>query len=209
MTISLNQAGKRYQHHWIFKGIDYTFETGKRYAILGANGSGKSTLLRIIGGMQHLNQGSIAYNNGKEQVAAEKIFQHISYCAPGMDLIEEMSLQEFLHFHFTFKKLVPAVTVDGILAALNMQQVRNKFIHEFSSGMKQRVKLAQAFFSDTAILLLDEPCSNLDIQGVQLYQQWLDTYTPNRLVIIASNDTREYAGADDTLSVEDFSPQPR
>jgi ABC-type multidrug transport system ATPase subunit len=204
MTISLNQVGKRYQQHWVFKGIDYTFEAGKQYAVLGANGSGKSTLLRIISGMQHANKGTIEYVSEGKKTAHEHIFSKVSYCAPGMDLIEEMSLSEFLSFHFTFKKMIPSFDVKSIMETMGMLAVRNKFIHEFSSGMKQRVKLAQAFFTDAPILLLDEPCSNLDTQGVDMYQLWLQKYTAGRLVIIASNDEREYAGITATISIQDY-----
>lgn len=204
MTISLNQVGKRYQQHWVFKGIDYTFETGKQYAVLGINGSGKSTLLRIVAGMQHNNKGTIEYISEGKKIAMDNIYSKVSYCAPGMDLIEEMSLSEFLSFHFTFKKMIPSYDVKSIMEAMGMLVVRNKFLHEFSSGMKQRVKLAQAFFTDTPILLLDEPCSNLDLQGVEMYQLWLQKYTTDRLVIIASNDEREYAGVTATISIQDY-----
>ncbi|RYZ47746.1 MAG: ABC transporter ATP-binding protein [Sphingobacteriales bacterium] len=204
MTISLNQLGKRYQQHWVFKGITYVFEAGKQYAVLGANGSGKSTLLRIIAGMQHGNRGKLQYRHNDKEIAADAIFNHVSYCAPGMDLIEEMSLSELLHFHFTFKKIRQGFTVAGIIEAMGMHAVRDKFIHEFSSGMKQRVKLAQAFFTETPMLLLDEPCSNLDLQGVGMYQHWLQQYTSGRLVIIASNDEREYEGVADTISIQDY-----
>jgi ABC-type multidrug transport system ATPase subunit len=204
MRISLNQVGKRYQQHWVFKGLDYTFETGRQYAILGANGSGKSTLLRILAGMQHANKGTVAYQTSGRDIAPETVFSHVSYCAPGMDIIEEMSLTEFLSFHFTFKKIRQGFDVGKIIEAMGLQAVSHKFIHDFSSGMKQRVKLAQAFFTDTPLLLLDEPCSNLDLQGVQTYQEWLRQYAGDRLVIIASNDEREYEGVHATISMQDY-----
>jgi len=204
VTILLEQVSKRYRNHWIFKGISYTFDAGKTYAILGANGSGKSTLLRIIAGMQHANKGKITYISGEKEITAEQIFSSVSFAAPGMDLIEEMTLAEFLNFHFTFKNLLKGHSISSIVDSLGMQSVKHKFLHEFSSGMKQRVKLAQAFFSDTPLLLLDEPCSNLDSQGVTLYQDWLDQYGTGRTTIIASNDEREYVSATHTLSVEDF-----
>lgn len=206
MTISLNQVGKRYQNNWVFKGIDYTFESGGQYALLGANGSGKSTLLRIVAGMQHANKGTLQYTFENRSIAAEQVFRHISYCAPGMDLVEEMTIEEFLHFHFTFKAIRPSFTVSTIIGEMGMQAAAGKFIHECSSGMKQRVKLAQAFFCDSAVLLLDEPCSNLDLQGVAMYSDWLRRYSAGRLVIIASNDEREYEGvpASHILSVQDY-----
>lgn len=204
MTISLSQVGKRYQSHWIFKGIDYTFEAGQQYAILGANGSGKSTLLRSVAGMQNINKGKIEYTLSGKKVTSEQIYRYISYCAPGMDLIEELSLKEFLQFHFSFKKILPGYTVDQVIALMGMQVSSHKFIHEFSSGMKQRVKLAQAFFSQTPVLLLDEPCSNLDTAGVDMYLLWLKNYTADRLVIVASNDEREYEGINRLITVADY-----
>jgi ABC-2 type transport system ATP-binding protein len=70
--------------------------------------------------------------------------------------------------------------------------------------MKQRMKLAQAFFSDTPILLLDEPCSNLDEAGIELYQSLLASYTAQRLVFIASNDPMEYAGCTQFIHMNDL-----
>jgi ABC-type multidrug transport system ATPase subunit len=204
MTISLSQVGKRYQSHWIFKGVNYTFEAGQQYAILGANGSGKSTLLRTVASMQHINKGKIEYTLTGKNVTGEKMYRHISYCAPGMDLIEELSLREFLQFHFSFKKILPGYTIDQVIELMGMQASSHKFIHEFSSGMKQRVKLAQAFFSQTPVLLLDEPCSNLDTAGVDMYLLWLKNHTANRLVIVASNDEREYEGISRLIAVADY-----
>lgn len=204
MTISLNEVGKRYQRHWVFKGITSTFEAGNRYALLGANGSGKSTLLRIAGGMQQATKGQVSYSLNGQKVAPEKAYASVSYCAPGMDLVEEMTLSEFLHFHFTFKRLMPSFTVASVIETMGLQHAASKQLHEYSSGMKQRVKLAQAFFCDSPVLLLDEPCSNLDGKGVAMYQQWLDAYCRQRLVLIASNDEREYQGVSATLSVEAY-----
>jgi len=204
MKISLNQVGKRYQQHWVFRELDYTFEPGHQYAILGSNGSGKSTLLRTLAGMQHPNKGKLRYELDGAAVPADKLYSYVSYCAPGMDIIEEMTLSEFLSFHFTFKKMLPGYDVKKIVDAIGLKDVQHKYIHDFSSGMKQRVKLAQAFFTHTPLLLLDEPCSNLDLQGVGTYQEWLRQYTKDRLVIIASNDEREYEGITEHISVQDY-----
>jgi ABC-type multidrug transport system ATPase subunit len=204
MTISLNQIGKRYRDTWIFKDVNYSFEPCGKYALLGANGSGKSTLLRIIAGIQLPSKGTVDYQFRQQPLPVEKVFPYLSYCAPGMDIIEEMTLLEFFRFHFHFKKLLPEITISSLLEELQMKNVQHKFIHEFSSGMKQRVKLAQAIFADTALLLLDEPCSNLDTKGVDLYHHWIKQYTTERLLIIASNDEREYQQTDGMLYVEDY-----
>ncbi len=204
MKICLNQISKRYHNHWIFKNISYVFEGVGAYALLGVNGSGKSTLLRIIGGMQACNAGRIDYSLAGVAVSPELVFEKVSYCAPGMDLIEELTLTEFLKFHFAFKKIIPGYSINAIMDRMQLSNASDKFIRDFSSGMKQRAKLAQAFFSDTPLLLLDEPCSNLDQQGVDLYQECLVEFAANRLTIIASNDHREYRQAQIAITLEDY-----
>ncbi|MBL7713768.1 MAG: ATP-binding cassette domain-containing protein, partial [Chitinophagaceae bacterium] len=107
-------------------------------------------------------------------------------------LIEEMTLAEMLQFHFSFKPLLPGLSVAQVIELTGLQAAAGRQIGDFSSGMKQRVKLAQAIFSDTPVLLLDEPCTNLDQQGVQQYTEWMTQYSRERLVIVASNELREY-----------------
>lgn len=204
--ISLRQIGKRFGRNWIFKGINYTFEEPGLYGILGANGSGKSTLLRIIGGLQNPSAGTCQYHFNGAALQAEKVFTQLTYCAPGMELIEEMTLKELLQFHFVFKPVLKGFSVDKIIKFLEFEKVAHRPVHDFSSGMKQRVKLAQAFFSELPVLLLDEPCSNLDNAGIQLYHQMLTDFCKNKLVLIASNDEKEYADAKNCLTVSDFHP---
>lgn len=203
MKIKLEKVSKRYIRDWVFRNVEHTFEGAHIFAILGANGSGKSTLLRLIAGMQSVSKGKITYTSEGRTLTDEEVFHHVSYCAPAMDVIEEMTLKEFFNFHFSFKKILPGWTVEDIIGALGMEAAQNRYIGDFSSGMKQRAKLAQAFFSDTPFLLLDEPCSNLDQAGVAMYQQWLQELSKNRLVIVASNDEREYPGVANTISIAD------
>lgn len=202
--IYLNKVGKRFKGHWVFKRLTYTFQEKGVYALLGANGSGKSTLLKVIAGMQGVTVGKCRYEINKQEVLQDKIFNYLSYCAPAMALIEEMSLRELLTFHFGFKKMLPGWSINRIIDFLNFQAIDKQLLHEYSSGMKQRVKLAQAFFTDSPILLLDEPCNNLDEPGIQLYEQLMATLTRDRLVIIASNVEREYRMAKEQLQLHDY-----
>ena len=203
MKISLNSVSKRFQRHWIFKDINKTFASPEAYAILGPNGSGKSTLLRLLAGMQPPSKGKISYEDG-QQIPADKIYRHVSFCAPSQEIVEEFTLEEFLKFHFSFKKPIHDLTIEDIIQQTGLQEARHKPIAEYSSGMKQRVKLAQAIFSDSAILMLDEPCTNLDEAGVQQYRGWMDEFGKNRLVIVASNDIREYYFCQDRIVMDDY-----
>ena len=204
MKIYLEHISKRFLRHWIFKEVSYSFSSPGAYALLGPNGSGKSTLLRVIAGMQNPTKGKVVYKHNGSEIVKEKIFQHISFCAPGMEIVEELSLREFLDFHFSFKKPLQGLSVPSVIELTGLKNIADKPIGDYSSGMKQRVKLAQAIFTDSPALLLDEPCTNLDEQGVNQYRDWMDTYAKDRLVFVASNDIREYYFCKDRLVLEDY-----
>ncbi len=204
MKISLEHISKKFQRHWIFKDVSYSFTTPGAYALLGANGSGKSTLLRVVSGMQSPSKGKVHYEiNGKE-VEVSTIFPHVSFCAPGMEIVEEFTLREFLQFHFSFKKPLEGLSIQKIIEIKKKKKAADMPIGDYSSGMKQRVKLAQAIFSDTPALLLDEPCTNLDQAGVDQYTSWIERYGTDRLIIVASNDEREYFFCNSLINVEDY-----
>ena len=202
MQITLNNVGKRFNREWIFRHFDYTFSAGKKYAITGSNGSGKSTLLQVIAGSLSHNEGKDDFTVQQQVIEDEQHFQEISIAAPYLELIEEMTAGEFLSFHKQFKLLT--IPDKEILEIAGLQKAVNKQIRYYSSGMKQRLKLAQAFFCNSAVLLLDEPTTNLDPEGILLYQQLIENYTAEKLVIISSNDLQEYEFCDAVIAIGDY-----
>jgi ABC-type multidrug transport system ATPase subunit len=197
MKISLTKTGKRFNRDWIFRNLSYEFTGGNAYAITGPNGSGKSTLLQVIGGSMVVSEGKVDY-----EVDAEVFYRHMSIAAPYLELVEEMTAQEFLSFHAQFKPLI--ASVDFILQKVGLEKSAHKQIRYYSSGMKQRVKLVQAIFSDVPCVLLDEPCTNLDTEGIALYQKLVAEYCSGRLVIVSSNDEQEYSFCKEKLNILDF-----
>ncbi|HEY5371701.1 MAG TPA: ABC transporter ATP-binding protein [Hanamia sp.] len=204
MRISLSNLGKRFNREWIFRNLDYEFEKGKYYAITGPNGSGKSTLLQIISGSAIFNEGAINYFENSNRLSVEKIFRKISFAAPSLDLIEEMTLAEFFSFHQSMKGWLPGLETKEIIQLSSLEKAAHKQIRYYSSGMKQRVKLAQAIFSDAPIVLLDEPLTNLDVDGVTMYYSLVEKYCQNRLIIISSNDKKEYSFCHEILDIRNF-----
>jgi ABC-type multidrug transport system ATPase subunit len=188
VQISLNNAGKRFNKDWIFKDLNTTFEKGQHYALIGNNGSGKSTLLQVISGYASLSKGSIEWG----EYDASTVFQQISLAAPYLELIEEFTTIEQFEFHEKFKPLRKDLPVEEMIMRIGLQAATHKQIRYFSSGMKQRLKLALAIFSETPILLLDEPCSNLDKEGYALYHELMHKYAMHKLIIVGSNDAQEY-----------------
>jgi ABC-2 type transport system ATP-binding protein len=216
MKISLINAGKRFNRDWIFRDINQEFISGTAYAITGPNGSGKSTLLQAIGGAIMMSEGKAIYtianrqlaigntNAPEKEIEVDNAFQYISIAAPYLELIEEMTLLEMLEFHAQFKPLLPNTTIPDIISNIGLKAAANKQIRFYSSGMKQRVKLAQAIFSEVPCVLLDEPCTNLDAVGIELYHQLIRDYGNNRLIIVSSNDPQEYSFCKEILSISDF-----
>jgi ABC-type multidrug transport system ATPase subunit len=204
MKISLTDAGKRFNRDWIFRHLTYEFSAGQSYAIIGPNGSGKSTLLQVLSGATQLNEGSGEWKMENGKLENEKIYNSISICAPYLEVVEEMTLIEFLDFHSGFKPFLSSVTSEKIISILGLENAVNKQIRNYSSGMKQRVKLAQAIFSDVPVVLLDEPCTNLDSAGIQLYHNLINEYCTNRLVVVSSNDEVEYGFCTSRLLISDY-----
>jgi ABC-type multidrug transport system ATPase subunit len=206
MTISLSDAGKRFNRDWIFRHLTYTFETGRSYAITGPNGSGKSTLLQALSGSMMLTEGKIGYETSGHNnlISVESIYQQVSICAPYLEVVEEMTLNEFLDFHKGFKPFLKGIGTADIIATLNLEKAADKQIRYYSSGMKQRAKLAQCIFSDTAIVLLDEPCTNLDAPGIELYHQLIERHCKNRLVVVSSNDEVEYSFCQEKIDIRQY-----
>jgi len=204
MKISLTDAGKRFNRDWIFRHLTYEFSAGQSYAIVGPNGSGKSTLLQVLSGSMQVNEGNGEWTIDNKKLELEKIYNYISICAPYLEVVEEMTLIEFLDFHSGFKPFLSSITSEKIISILGLENAVNKQIRNYSSGMRQRVKLAQAIFSDVSVVLLDEPCTNFDAAGIQLYHSLINDYCKNRMVVVSSNDEVEYSFCKEKISLTAF-----
>jgi len=204
MRISLTDAGKRFNRDWIFRHLTIQLNTGSSYAIIGPNGSGKSTLLQVLSGSMQESEGKCQWFSGDDEILQENIFQSVSYCAPYFEVVEEMTLLEFFDFHQKFKSFIPGFDKHEIIKTIDLENAKDKQIRYYSSGMKQRVKLAQCIFSDTPMVLLDEPCTNLDVAGIDLYNSLINNHCKQRLVIVSSNDEVEYGFCDQQLLISDY-----
>jgi ABC-type multidrug transport system ATPase subunit len=253
ITIQLTNTGKRFNRDWVFRHINYKFESGKSYAITGPNGSGKSTLLQTIAGAIAPSEGAVEYqikdknqeirnkkpaiSNKEEEIESfefgireenkqtgfsdqetgnlkletsnrrlvtENVYDHLAIVAPYLEVIEEMTAAEFLQFHSSFKPLLSTISINKILEIVGLKSATYKQIRFYSSGMKQRIKLAQAVFSGVSVLLLDEPCTNLDEAGYILYYQLIKEYCKEKLIIVSSNDINEYSFCAEKLSILNY-----
>lgn len=192
MLITAEQTGKKYRKEWIFRRVDLTLRAGTSYTFVGPNGSGKSTLLQLLAGSLPATEGTLTYSLNGKTLDPDSWFRYVSVAAPYLELVEELTLDELLTFHQTFKPFKTGLTLEIIADRLLLTHARHKEIKYFSSGMKQRVKLGLAFFSDAPVVILDEPTANLDRQGAAWYHEQVRQLSPTQLLLIGSNQPEEY-----------------
>lgn len=204
MTISLDKISKRFNREWIFRDINFETHKNSSIAIIGPNGSGKSTLLQIIAGNLLASSGNVTYSDNGTTIPDDKIYQYISFTAPYLDIIEEFTLDEFLKFHFKFKKLRSSVRIEELPEKLQLNGALHKEIKNFSTGMRQRVKLGITFFSDAPVMLLDEPTTNLDLKGLDWYYENIEIINKEKIIFVSSNSEKEYSFCREIINVLDY-----
>ena len=208
MLIDAAGLGKRYQRDWIFRGLTRIFRPGSATAVLGPNGAGKSTLLNTLSGQLLPTEGTLAYVLAGRPVPVEEVPRYLAYAAPYLDLLEELTLLEQLRFHTRFKPLRPGMSINDLVGIMYLEGARQRLVREFSSGMKQRLKLGLALYADAPLLLLDEPTTNLDAAGAAWFQEHVRATRAGRTVLLSSNVPAEYAFCDEELVVTDLQPKP-
>ena len=206
LNIKLHDIGRRYNREWIFRHLSYTFSAGRKYAILGPNGSGKSTLIKLLSGSLSASEGTVHYQRASQpDCSIDDLYNHLSFAAPYMELVEEFSLSELIDFHFKHKSYLPGHDKESVLQLSQLDVAKNKVIKHFSSGMKQRLKLVLACCSASDLVFLDEPTSNLDVHGENWYLDLVrETMDKDRILIIGSNQPKEYAFCDDHLDIQNY-----
>jgi ABC-type multidrug transport system ATPase subunit len=195
MKVVAKSIGKKFHPKWIFKNLHFTADPEQALAITGKNGSGKSTLLKLIAGYITPSTGHINWWIDNNDITSPDLFCHISMASPYIELIEEFSLTEMIRFHGRFKPYQQDLSIESVVEISGLGASRHKPIRQFSSGMKQRLKLLLAITCHSELLLLDEPCSNLDADSVKWYHDLLLKFTDNRCIVVASNNKAdEYPG---------------
>jgi ABC-type multidrug transport system ATPase subunit len=205
--IELHQVGKRFNRDWIFRNWSAVLGSNDSYVVLGGNGSGKSTALRTLLGYAPQSTGTIDYRLDGIDVPRAAVYKHFSFCSPYLELYEELTLREMARFHFSLKPILPEFSVDDFPASIQLHTSVDKQVKFFSSGMKQRLRLGLALYSDTRGIFLDEPISNLDRAGIAWYRSTVEALRGDRLIIVASNHQEdEYAFCTQKINIEEFKP---
>lgn len=205
LSIAINNLGKKFNREWIFRNLSFTIAEGQKLVILGGNGSGKSTLLQIFAGFVSPSEGRLTYQLGNQSIESDDLMKHISLASPYLQLVEEYTLMELINHLLMFKPFTKGLNTLDVIDLMELTHAKNKVVKQFSSGMKQRLKLGLAFLADTPLLLLDEPTSNLDKSAIAWYKCLVNNYTQQRTVIVCSNAIEdEYFFCTGELNVMDY-----
>jgi ABC-type multidrug transport system ATPase subunit len=205
ITISLNNLSKKYINEWIFRNVSYEIKPADKLVILGSNGSGKSTLLQTIASYLIPTKGEVSWHNGSEKISDEQIFLKLSMASPYMELIEEFTLEELVDHQQKFKPYAKNISNKEVISLLQLEHAAKKYLRNYSSGMRQRVKLGLAILADCPVLLLDEPCTNLDAAAVLWYQDMIKQHALHKTIVVCSNTVKEeYAFCNTSLEVERY-----
>jgi ABC-type multidrug transport system ATPase subunit len=184
MEINFDNVSKKFGSNYIIKKFSASFKKNP-YAITGNNGSGKTTLLKLIANLMIPSEGKIRYLENGLNLEKESISKKIFFTAPYQELIEELTIKEFLIFHYKFRKYIDEPL--KILSNFKLESFRDTIIKNLSSGTQQKLKLLISFNTVSDFILLDEPTTNLDNNGKKIYRDAYKKYSNKRGVIIATN----------------------
>jgi ABC-type multidrug transport system ATPase subunit len=199
MEILATNLSKKFRQEFVIRDFSHQFKVGHSYAITGPNGSGKSTLLQLIAQFTLPNSGKIVMTG----IDPELVYTQITYAAPYVELIEEYTLPEHLAILVKNNYLPSSIDIDTLEKFIDLQPGRFKLIKNYSSGMRQKIKLGFALLSERPVLLLDEPTTNFDEQAKQWFFNRLKDQR-HKLIIIASNELSEIEFCSEKIAIVEF-----
>ena len=202
MKLIVNNIGKDFGEKKIFSGISFDLETGKSAAIIGPNGSGKTTLVKIICGLIRPSRGTVEYTINGKTIETQAFHKHIGLVGPYLELYEELTAMENLLFFAKMKRVANAKEkIISLMDRLNLAHRDNDQVITYSSGMRQRLKYVFALLSNPKMLILDEPTSNLDAEGIEIVYEIMSEQKKENILLIATNDQEDLKYGDFRVAV--------
>jgi heme exporter protein A len=187
-----DNIAKTFNNRKIFSEISFSLKEKDSIAITGRNGSGKSTLLKILAGVLTPTRGTTELKIDGKIIKSEDYFNQLGLVSPYLQLYDEFTGWENLDFFRRVRNInVEDKYLDELLYRFNIWERRNDYVRTYSSGMKQRLKYAFALIHKPPILLLDEPTSNLDAEGISTVYDTMEEHKRDGILIVATNDSED------------------
>jgi len=202
VTLSVQTLTQRFGPNKIFESLSFEVPKGQGLVVTGPNGSGKTTLLRILSGLLRPTKGEVRLNVAGKVISPEERLRHIGFITPDLALYEELTTLENLEFFARVRRLKRTkADQHALLEKVGLKERGRDLVGTFSSGMKQRLKLAFAIQHEPMLLLLDEPGSSLDDSGRAIVEGVIAEQKKKGVLIVATNDDRELAYGEGKLAL--------
>jgi heme exporter protein A len=202
--LEAQQVSKSFGRRPVLKDVTFSLAMGQSLAITGRNGSGKTTLLRLLAGLMRPSRGQVVFAFHDRLLSRREAQRQISYVGPELTLYDSLTAEENIRFFATMRGFhIGHEACMTILDSVQLKERYNDFYGIFSSGMKLRLKYGVALLGSPALLLLDEPMSNLDTEGKTIVKEIIRNQTKSGIVILATNEAEEYGFAERLYRVGD------
>lgn len=184
---------KTFNRRRIFSGISFEISSPTSMAITGKNGAGKSTLAKIIAGVLSSTAGELRYESGGKKLDEETRKDHIGFVSPYLNLYDEFSAMEnlFLLLRIRSAGAPKEARLETLLKRFSLWQRRDDSVRGYSTGMKQRLKYVFALAHSPSVLVLDEPTTNLDDDGIKVVEEVVKEQKQSSILVVATNDSAE------------------
>jgi len=202
MQIIVRSLGKNFGAQKVFKNLNFELSDGQSLAITGPNGSGKTTLVRILCTLIRPSEGAVQYYDNGSVIKLEDVYSYIGLVGPYLELYEELTALENLRFFARMRGIKDAFNRSmNLLQRLGLDGRGDDPVKNYSSGMRQRLKYVFALLHEPHVLILDEPTSNLDVQGVNTVYGIMTEQKKDKILILATNDQADVKYGDQQIAV--------
>lgn len=191
-VLEVNDLSVKYNEHYALKGVSFSVDEKEYVCLVGKNGSGKSTLLKTISGLVKKDSGSVDLLVDRAEVSylAQNNMTDVNFPATAKEIILT-GVQK--HGIKSFYSKGDEMALDRVAKSLKIEDLLHRKIGDLSGGQRQRVLLARTLIGNPKVLLLDEPCSGLDVTTIRNFYSILDDLYENSdiTIIMATHDLDE------------------
>lgn len=190
-TLSINNLSLTYKNGFqAIKNISLEIGNGM-FGLLGPNGAGKSSLMKTIVGLQKPTSGSITFNGDDVSKNPEYIKQNLGFLPQDFGVYPKISAYDLLEHIAILKGLKDRSErknqILSLFEKVNLSDFRNKEVHTFSGGMRQRFGVAQALLGNPKIIIVDEPTAGLDPEERNRFNSLLNDISKEVIVILSTH----------------------
>lgn len=205
VELRVKDLKKTFNNRLVFNKLNFELNSGDKLVVTGRNGSGKSTLIKILAGVLTESGGKIEYLIDDKKIDRENFYQIVGLVSPYLVVYEEFTAFENLSLFSKIRGLKTSdEEINEILNRVGLFERRNDLVRTYSSGMKQRIKYASAILHNPLVLLLDEPTSNLDIEGKNFVDELVFNFRKDGIVIVATNETQDFKYGEKIINLDEY-----